>query len=125
MKEKKWVNCPSCGSKNSMELKKKLTENYHIKDYGSVKISGLEGHFCKICKDGFYNIKSQNHINSIVAEYKARKDANSIVAAELVSVDEMAKKLKRTRQAIHKMMNNGKIKYVFVGDIRLPLRNQG
>lgn len=71
-----------------------------------------------------YNIKSQNHINAVVAEFKARKDANSVVAAELVSVDEMARRLKMTRQSIHKMMTKGKIKYVFVGDIRLPLRNQ-
>lgn len=124
MKEKKWVDCPSCGSKNSMVLKSNLTENYHVKDYGSVKITGLAGHFCKVCKDGFYNIKSQNHINSTVAAFKARQDSNSVVAAELVSVDEMAKRLKRTRQSIHKMMNNGKIKYVFVGDIRLPLKKQ-
>ena len=124
MKEKNWVDCPICGSKGSMVFKSNLSENYQIKNYGSVKIIGLAGQFCKVCKDGFYNIKSQNHINAIVAEFKARKDANSVVAAELVSVDEMARRLKMTRQSIHKMMTKGKIKYVFVGDIRLPLRNQ-
>ena len=124
MKDKNWVDCPLCGSKNSMVFKSNLSENYQIKNYGSVKITGLEGQFCKVCKDGFYNIKSQNHINAAVAEFKARKDANSIVAAELVSVDEMARRLKLTRQSIHKMMNTGKIRYVFVGDIRLPLKNQ-
>ena len=124
MKDKKWIDCPSCGSKNCMVFKTNLAENYQVKDYGSFRINGLAGYFCKICKEGFYNIKSQNHINSAMAELKARKAASSVVAAELISVDEMAKKLKRTRQAIHKMMHAGKIKYVFVGDIRLPLRNQ-
>ena len=124
MKEKNWVDCPLCGSKNSMVFKSNLSETYNVKDYGSIKITGLSGQFCKVCKDGFYNIKSRNQINALVAEFKARKDANSVVAADLVSVDQMAKKLKKTRQSIHKMMNNGKIKYVFVGDIRLPLKHQ-
>ena len=124
MKEKKWVDCPSCGSKDSMALKTNITENYHVKDYGNLKITGLDGYFCKVCKDGIYSIKSQNLIHALVAEFKARKDANSVVAAELVSVDQMAKRLKITRQSIHKMMNKGKIKYVFVGDIRLHLKNQ-
>ncbi|MBE7411447.1 MAG: helix-turn-helix domain-containing protein [Leptospiraceae bacterium] len=124
MKEKKWIDCPSCGAKGSMVFKSNLSENYYIKDYGNLKIIRLEGHFCKTCKNGIYNFKSQNMINSMVAEFKAKKNANSVVAADLVSVDQMAKKLKITRQSIHKMMNKGKIKYVFVGDIRLPLKNQ-
>ena len=51
MKDKKWVDCPSCGSTNSMVFKSKVTENYNLKDYGLVKIADLEGYFCKVCKD--------------------------------------------------------------------------
>jgi hypothetical protein len=124
MKDKKWIDCPSCGEVNSMVFKSDVSENYFVKGYGTIKINNLEGYFCKSCKDGIFTRKSQNHINSAIAEFKAKKDAEVTVAADLISVDEMAKKLKLTRQSIHKMMNIGKIRYVFVGDIRLPLKNQ-
>ena len=124
MKDKKWVDCPSCGEINSMVFKSDVSENYMVKDYGTLKITNLDGYFCKNCKDGIFTRKSQNLINSAIAEFKAKKDAEVTVAADLISVDEMAKKLKLTRQSIHKMMNIGKIRYVFVGDIRLPLKNQ-
>ncbi len=124
MKDKKWIDCPSCGESNSMIFKTDISENYIVKDYGIIKINNLEGYFCKKCKDGIFNRKSQNIINANIAEFKAKKDAEVTVASDLISVDEMAKKLKLTRQSIHKMMNIGKIRYVFVGDIRLPLRNQ-
>jgi YgiT-type zinc finger domain-containing protein len=124
MKDKKWIDCPSCGEKNSMIFKSDHTETYSVKSYGNIKIPNLEGFFCKSCKDGIFTKKSQNIINAAVAELKAKKDADVTVASDLISVDEMAKKLKLTRQSIHKMMNIGKIRYVFVGDIRLPLKNQ-
>ncbi|EKO51669.1 hypothetical protein LEP1GSC132_0304 [Leptospira kirschneri str. 200803703] len=124
MKDKKWIDCPSCGAEESMVFKSDVTENYSIKDYGSIKITRLDGYFCKVCKDGIFTRRSQNHINSVIAEFKAKKDAEVTVAADLISVDQMAKRLKLSRQSIHKMMNDGKIRYVFVGDIRLPLKKQ-
>ncbi|TGM14201.1 YgiT-type zinc finger protein [Leptospira selangorensis] len=124
MKDKKWIDCPVCGETNSMVFKTDVSEIFNIKDYGNLKITNLEGYYCKNCKDGILTRKSQNHINATIAEFKAKKDAEVTVAADLISVDEMAKKLKLSRQSIHKMMNIGKIRYVFVGDIRLPLKNQ-
>ncbi|EMY78919.1 hypothetical protein LEP1GSC060_0845 [Leptospira weilii serovar Ranarum str. ICFT] len=124
MRNKEWIDCPSCGAKSSMILKSNVTENYSVKDYGFIKITGLNGHFCKVCKDGIFTRKSQNHINSVVAEFKAKKDAQVTIVADLISVNQMAKKLKLSRQSIHKMMTDGKIRYVFVGDIRLPLKKQ-
>ena len=124
MKDKKWVDCPVCGETNSMIFKTDVSENLNIKDYGNLKINNIEGYYCKNCKDGILTRKSQNYINAAIAEFKAKKDAEVTVAADLISVDEMAKKLKLSRQSIHKMMNIGKIRYVFVGDIRLPLKNQ-
>ncbi len=124
MKDKKWIDCPVCGETNSMVFKPDVSEIFNIKDYGNLKINNIEGTYCKNYKDGILTRKSQNHINATIAEFKAKKDAEVTVAADLISVDEMAKKLKLSRQSIHKMMNIGKIRYVFVGGIRLPLKNQ-
>jgi excisionase family DNA binding protein len=124
MKEKVWKDCPSCGSKDSMKFKKDLKEKLKYLDYGNLLVEKLEGYECSKCKDVVFMKKSQSIINSKIAELKAKVDSDRIVASKLASVDEIAKRLKVSRQAVHKMMNNGRIRYVFVGDIRLPLKDQ-
>jgi YgiT-type zinc finger domain-containing protein len=124
MKEKIWKDCPSCGSKDSMKFKKNLKKKFNYLQYGSILIEKLDGYECSNCKDVIFTKKSQSLINSKVAELKAKVDSDRIVASQLASVDEVAKKFKVSRQAVHKMMNTGRIRYVFVGDIRLPLKDQ-
>ncbi|WCL50684.1 hypothetical protein [Leptospira sp. GIMC2001] len=124
MKDKVWKDCPSCGSQGSMKKKLNLKTNFIVKDYGKEMVNGLEGYECNKCGDAIFSKRSQSKINATIAELKAKVDSDKVVASQLASVDEMAKKYKITRQAIHKMMNNGKIRYVFVGDIRLPLKDQ-
>lgn len=124
MKEKVWKDCPSCGSKDSMVYKKNLKEKFNYLHYGNLIIEKIEGYECSECKEVIFTKKSQSIINSKVAELKAKVDSDRIVASQLASVDEIAKKYKVSRQAVHKMMNTGRIRYVFVGDIRLPLKDQ-
>jgi Ser-tRNA(Ala) deacylase AlaX len=124
VREKMWNDCPSCGTVGSMKKKVNLKDNLIVKDYGKISLDHLEGYECSKCHDAIFSKRSQSMINAKIAELKAKVDSNKIVASQLASVDEMAKKYKITRQAIHKMMNNGKIRYVFVGDIRLPLKDQ-
>jgi len=124
MREKKWTDCPSCGSIKSMKYKRKAIESYNIKNYGKLKISGLDGYFCRKCMDGVFTKNSQKIINSKIAEFKASIDAKKVVAADLISVSDMAKKLNKTKQAIHKMMNEGRLKYVYAAGLKLPVKNQ-
>ncbi|MBP7583796.1 MAG: type II toxin-antitoxin system MqsA family antitoxin [Spirochaetes bacterium] len=122
MREKKWTDCPACGSKGSMERRRNVTETYRNPGYEPISIAHLDGHFCKTCGEGIYSIKSERTINSTLAREKARQDSRRVVAADLVDVDDVAKILSVSRQRIHQMMDEGKIRYVFVGNKRYPVR---
>lgn len=122
MREKKWKDCPVCGAKGSMRVKKGLTERLIVKGYPPVDIKNLDGQFCEECGDGFWSLKSDRELNRQVAGHMANYDAARIVAAELASVKEAAKELHVTVQGIHKMMNEGRLRYVVAGDTRLPIR---
>jgi YgiT-type zinc finger domain-containing protein len=123
MKIKKWKDCPSCGAKNSMKVKKNISETYKIPGYNPITINSLDGQFCTECSEGFFSIKSEKVINSKLAEEKAKQDSNKIVASELMEIDTIAKKLSVSRQRIHQMMNEGKIRYVYVGTLKFPLKS--
>jgi DNA-directed RNA polymerase subunit RPC12/RpoP len=120
MKEKKWIDCPYCGSKGTMIRKKGIYEIYTLKDYKPIKIGPLEGDFCYVCDEGFYVKMSEKFINSKLAEEKAKQDSERTVASQLLDVDTIAKKLNVTRQRIHQMMSEGKLQYVYVGNLRFP-----
>lgn len=122
MKEKKWTDCPSCGSKGTMKSKKGIYETYNLKGYAPIKVGPLEGQFCSVCGDGFYSIKSERILNSQIAESKAKQDSKRTVASDLLDVDTIAKKLGISRQRIHQMMSEGKLQYVYVGSLRFPLK---
>jgi YgiT-type zinc finger domain-containing protein len=123
MKIKKWIDCPSCGAKKSMKHKKNITETYKISGYEPITITSLDGDFCSECSEGFYSIRSEKIINSRVAEEKAKQDSSKVVASELMEIDTIAKKLSVSRQRIHQMMNEGKIRYVYVGKLKFPLKS--
>jgi len=122
MKEKKWTDCPSCGSKGSMERRHNVTETYRHSGYVPITISHLDGYFCQVCGDGIFSISSERTINATLAREKALQDSRRVVAADLVDIDDVAKILSVTRQRIHQMMDEGKIQYVFVGSKRYPVR---
>jgi YgiT-type zinc finger domain-containing protein len=122
MKEKKWIDCPSCGSKGSMKLKNNVSETYRNPGYGPITVKQLDGYFCAVCGEGIYTIKSNKKIVSTLADEKARQDSKRIVASEILDVESVAKTLAVTRQRIHQMMDEGKISYVYVGKYRFPVR---
>jgi len=122
MKEKKWIDCPSCGSKGTMKIKKNLFETYSIKGYAPISINHLDGQFCEVCGEGFYSVKSERHIASTVADEKAKQDSARTVASELIEVETMAHLLSVSRQRVHQMMDEGKIQYVYVGKLRFPVK---
>lgn len=122
MKDKKWVNCPSCGSSNSMQFKKNVFETYQYKNEPKITIGPLSGYFCKKCNDGIFNQKSSKLIKTKLTEHRARCDAKTTPASALMLVKEASQILKVTRQAVYKMMKEGKIESVFIGDLRLPKR---
>jgi YgiT-type zinc finger domain-containing protein len=124
MKNKKWTDCPSCGAKGSMKLKKGIKEIYQVKNYGTIPISDLSGYECSKCNERIYLIKSSNKINSAITDLKAKKDSDIIVASQLVLVEEFMKKLGKSRQRIHQMMEEGKIQYVYIGNLKFPLRSE-
>jgi YgiT-type zinc finger domain-containing protein len=122
MKEKKWIDCPSCGSKGTMKYYKNKSEKYTALGYKPIVITGLDGYFCSSCDEGVFTIKSAKRINAMMAEEKARQDSSRIVATEIVDVETVAKKLEITRQRVHQMMIEGKLSYVFVGRKRYPIK---
>ena len=122
MREKEWIDCPACGAKRSMHKKKNQTERFIPSGYPPLDVSGLEGQFCKSCGEGFWSLKSERLIARLLAEHMARHDATRVVAAELASVQEAAKVMHVTVQGIHKMMDEGRLRYVVAGGSRLPIR---
>lgn len=58
----------------------------------------------------------------MLAQHMAQYDAQRVVAAELVSVKEAAAAMHVTVQGIHKMMDEGRLRYVVAGGSRLPIR---
>jgi len=122
MREKRWIDCPACGAKNTMRVQKKPSERFHLPGYPPLDITGLEGQFCASCGDGVWSLKSERHIAQLLAEHRAAHDGTRVVAAELASVKEAAEALHVTAQGIHKMMAEGRLRYVVAGGLRLPIR---
>lgn len=124
MREKKWIDCPACGDKKSMRKKKAISERFNPSGYPPLDISGLDGWFCASCGEGFWSIKSERLIACLLAEHMARHDATRVVAAELTSVQEAAQAMQMTVQGVHKMMKEGRLRYVVAGGTRLPIRKE-
>lgn len=122
MREKKWVDCPACGGKKTMRSKKNLSERFMPAGYPPLDIRGLDGQFCESCGEGFWSLKSEKYIARLLAEHMAEHDATRVVAAELASVQEAAKAMRVTVQGVHKMMDEGRLRYVVAGGSRLPIR---
>ncbi len=122
MREKKWVDCPACGAKKSMRTKKTQSERFIPAGYPPLDVSGLDGQFCESCGEGFWSLKSEKLIARLLAEHMAQHDATRVVVAELASVQEAAKAMHVTVQGIHKMMDEGRLRYVVAGGSRLPIR---
>jgi YgiT-type zinc finger domain-containing protein len=122
MREKKWIDCPACGAKKSMRKKKSQEERFNPSGYPPLDVSGLDGQFCESCGEGFWSLESERLIARLLAEHMAQHDATRVVAAELASVQEAAKAMHVTVQGVHKMMREGRLRYVVAGGSRLPIR---
>lgn len=122
MRDKKWVDCPLCGAKGAMRYKKGLKERFIPPGYEPIGVKGLDGSFCQECGDGFWSLKSKAAIAKQLAENMAAQDSKRIVASEMVSVKEAAKVMHVTPQGIHKMMDEGRIRYVYAAGLRFPIR---
>ncbi len=122
MREKKWIDCPVCGTKGSMRYSKGLMERFNPPGYEPIEVSGLDGSFCQECGDGFWSLKSKAAIAKELADSMAKQDSKRIVASEMLSVKEAAKLMRVTPQGIHKMMDEGRIHYVYAAGLRFPIR---
>lgn len=122
MREKKWTDCPACGARGSMRQRAGQSERIQPAGYPPLDISELDGQFCSACGDGFWSMRSERRITRLLAAHKAEFDAGRVVAAELASVREGAEALGVTVQAIHRMMDEGRLRYVLAGGTRLPIR---
>jgi len=121
MRDKVWKNCPSCGSENSMNRSDKLkfeSKKHHI------HLKNLHGYTCKVCHDGVFDTKSNNLVQAEIYRVRALRDAEKVPAAQLMLIADAAKRLHVTKQAIHKMMKQGRLGYVFVaGTMMLPRKD--
>lgn len=117
-KDKKWVDCPICGTDGSMNFQKGKTFEVKKTLIGKVKIENLSGYFCKECKDGFYDSKSQKIINAKLAEIKAIEASKVVTVSEVATLESLANELKTSKQFAHRIMKEGKLPYViFAGQI--------
>ncbi|HSV97788.1 MAG TPA: YgiT-type zinc finger protein [Spirochaetota bacterium] len=119
---KKWVDCPTCGSKGTIKYVRNRKEVVEPQGYGKIIVKNLDGYFCSACGDGFYTRKSMNLFNSAVAYGKARQDSHRVVVGDLLEVSSVAGRLDVTSQRVHQMMKEGKLHYVIVGKYRIPTR---
>lgn len=122
MREKKWVDCPICGSKKSMRQRTNFNKKVKLKDYPALTIKGLDGQFCNVCKDGFLSKKADRVFYGSVAEHRARVDAARILACDVASVQDAAKALQISAQGVHKMIREGRLRSVYVAGKRMPLK---
>lgn len=122
MRERVWKDCPCCGAKGAMRRQSGRTERFNPAGYTPVEIHGLEGSFCASCGDGFWSLSAERRISAALAEHMAREDSQLIVAAELASVKEAADTMQITVQGVHKMMKEGRLRYVLAAGHRLPIR---
>ena len=105
-----------------MRYKKGLRERFNPPGYIPIEVEGLDGSFCQECEDGFWSLKSKGEIARQLSENMAVQDSKRIVASEIASVKEAAEVMHVTPQGIHKMMNEGRIRYVFAAGLRFPIR---
>lgn len=122
MREKKWTDCPECGAKNTMHSKTGIKERFEPAGYEAIEIKGLDGQFCDECGEGFWSLKSERTIAKELSEHMAKEDSKRIVAAEIASVQEAAEAMNVTQQGVHKMMREGRLRYVIAAGHRLPIR---
>jgi YgiT-type zinc finger domain-containing protein len=122
MREKKWTDCPACGAKKSMQVRRAIRERFNPAGYSPVDISGLDGQFCESCGEGFWSLKSERKIARALAKHMAKEDSTRVVAAELASVHEAAKVMRISVQGVHKMMDEGRLRYALAAGRRLPIR---
>ena len=122
MREKKWIDCPVCGASRTMRKQTAIRHRFHPRGYTPIDIDGLDGQFCEACGDGFWSLKSEKTISRTFGEHMAHEDAGRLVARELASVSEAAEVLNVSRQAVHKMMDEGRLRYVLTRSLRLPVR---
>ena len=122
MRECNWTDCPCCGAKGAMRRQAGRTERFNPAGYAPIEVGGLEGSFCVSCGDGFWSLKSERRITETLAEHMARQDSQRVVAAEIASVKEAAEAMQITVQGVHKMMKEGRLRYVLAAGHRLPIR---
>ncbi|MFA5519238.1 MAG: type II toxin-antitoxin system MqsA family antitoxin [Spirochaetota bacterium] len=124
MKFDKHKNCPICGTENSINERKNFTDIITPEGYSDIKIGPLSGHFCSQCGEGFLDRESEKLFDKQIAEEKAKQDSKRLTASEITDVDFVVKKINVSRQRVHKMMEEGKLPYVFIGERRYPVKNQ-
>jgi len=105
-----------------MRAQVNLVENVQLKGYPPLVVNGLDGQFCAVCGDGFWSFGSERAMSRLLAEHTAQVDSERIVAAELASVQEAASAMKITVQGVHKMMRDGRLRYVYAAGKRFPIR---
>lgn len=124
MKDNQYKDCPVCGAKNSMKERLNFRESVTPAGYKTIVTGPLNGLFCKKCGEGFLTRESEKLFDKQVAEGKARQDSERLVISDITDVDFAVKKIHVSRQRIHKMMEEGKLPYVFIGDRKYPIKNQ-
>jgi YgiT-type zinc finger domain-containing protein len=69
MRDRKWIDCPCCGAKDSMRVCRNVVERIQLRGYSPIVVEGLDGQFCTRCGDGFWSLRSERKIERLLAEH--------------------------------------------------------
>jgi excisionase family DNA binding protein len=105
-----------------MKHKAGMTERFRPREYKPIQVVDLDGCFCEACGEGFWSARSERKISATLSIRMAEQDSRRVVAAEVISVQDAAKILGVTEQGAHKMMKEGRLRYVIVAGRRYPIR---
>ena len=120
MRDKVWKNCPSCGSENSMQHSQKLV--FQSKKLG-IHLKNLQGYECGVCHDAIFTTAANNRVQAAISRAQALRDAEQMTPQLMLTAD-AAKELHVSVQAIHKMMQQGRLAYVLLaGKLALPRKD--
>ncbi|MCB1190596.1 MAG: hypothetical protein H7A23_19920 [Leptospiraceae bacterium] len=124
-KDKKWIDCPLCGTKGSMVFHKDISRTYKSKNIKPFEVAGLKGYFCNNCKDGFFTQISMNKIRAEMAYHKAKYLSSTVTLSDLVPSNEIADVLGVSKQRVSIMLKEGLIKYAMNDyGVKLPLKSE-
>ncbi|WP_367898382.1 YgiT-type zinc finger protein [Leptospira sp. WS58.C1] len=116
MRDKLFKDCPVCGTIGSMENRISQSLKISSPRTGPFTVRGLSGQYCKVCGEGFLDIKSIKILKISRARKIAEADSLITPAAKILSIESIAQKTGIKKQNLFTMIHEGALPYVIDGE---------